>query len=88
MSNQNNSGSEQSRNIALSILERSKNEPALVERFKEDPCETLKSLGLADDAISDFLGDSGLDPEVSGYTYFPDCLLTRYDSCSFTRLVD
>jgi hypothetical protein len=78
--------SESVRSLARSIAQRSADDPAYAQQLQDDPVATLRSAGLADDAIHDFMSEHGIEKEVSGYileeldsSCYTTCLLTGSD---------
>lgn len=55
------------RSLLRTILERAQADPAYRERLREDPAEFLLREGLPYDVIEDFLGEAGVQGEVTGY---------------------
>jgi len=64
------SHNEQIRAIARRLAEKARNDPAFREQIMQDPQSTLTSAGLSEQAIADFLRETGLG-DVSGYMLGP-----------------
>lgn len=58
---------EQIRAIAATIAQRAASDPAFLELLTNDPEQTLVDAGLPESAISDYMREAGLTPEVAGY---------------------
>ncbi len=58
---------EQIRSKAREIAERARNDASFMEHLRNDPEQVLREAGLHESAISDFIREGGLGPEVSGY---------------------
>jgi hypothetical protein len=89
MTDQNQPYSEAVRTLARSIAQRSADDPAYAQQLQDNPVATLKAAGLEDDAIGQFIAESGIEGEVSGYSYRPGgiCILTIVDICTCTGMV-
>ena len=64
------SHNEQVRALARRLAEKAKNDPAFREQIMQDPMSTLTSAGLPEQAVADFLRETGLG-DVSGYMLGP-----------------
>jgi hypothetical protein len=67
---------------ARALAERLKSDPSFRTQVEADPAGTLTGAGLPDQAVTDFLTDTGIQADVAGYALCTDsCLIT----CLFTH---
>jgi len=69
------------RNLAHSIAEKAIGDPAFLQQLQDNPWETLRTAGLDDSVIPDFLAENGLQSEVSGYVLNENHCVTTTPSC-------
>jgi hypothetical protein len=69
---------------ARELAARLKNDPGFRKQVESDPAGALTGSGLPDQAITDFLNDTGIEVDVAGYRI---CEETCRDSCMITCLV-
>jgi len=55
------------RATARKLAEQAKTDPAFKEHIQQDPVKTLTDAGLPENAVSDFLRETGMS-DVSGYS--------------------
>lgn len=65
---------------ARDLADRLKSDPAFRRQVESDPSAALTGAGLPENAVGDFLNDTGIQADVSG---FRNCR----DSCIITCLV-
>lgn len=69
---------------AQDLANRLKNDPAFRQQIEQDPISTLTNAGLSESAAFDFLHDTGMTPDVSGYR---GCRVTCDSTCVLTCIV-
>ena len=68
---------EAARAKARELAGRLKSDPGFRKQVESDPAGTLTGAGLPDQAVTDFLNDTGIQADVSGYARCTDsCLIT------------
>ena len=70
------------RSTARELADRLKSDPNFRTQVEADPAGTLTGAGLPEQAVSDFLNDTGIQADVSGYARCADscwitCLVTH-----------
>ena len=66
--------------LLRTVITRASSDPAYMHQLRSDPVSVLVAAGLPYDVIEDFLRETGMRAEVSGFS-IPECATT----CALTR---